>query len=365
MKQIKYNKCFIDISTPLPKLSLLQPKAVNNGIKPRTITPKKVDPKINVNNNIIGSISGGITGTLLPLVQSIEESNMPSINQYELDKLVLGDSSQSAFSQAIDALTGENTKRAVNAIQGSRFTSQAQTTDDLLNEWNQHTFLKKYDEPRDSGWGSVLGTLTGTPWLQYNLDDPSKGIANIDTYNIRAGLEGVQAGSGLGVWGVVGGAVLGDWASKAKAFTQKKHINKVNSAIDNKNRSDLAEFIQQSTDIDRNQLLQARANMITDNALSAIAANGGPIYIKPSKRGTFTAAAKQRGMGVQEFANKVLTNKDNHSSAMVKKANFARVFGGRHYSEGGSMNYKVGEVYDLSPQEIKRLKAIGYGIEEI
>ena len=328
MKQIKYNKCFIAVENPIPRLSSLQTTYYlqtpsNNGIKPRTITPKKIDPKINV-NNIVGSISGGVTGTLLPLVQSIEESNMPSINQYELDKLVLGDSSQSAFSQAIDALTGENTKRAVNAIQGNRFTSQAQTTDDLLNEWNQHSFLRKYDEPRDSGWGSVLGTLTGTPWLQYNLDDPSKGIANIDTYNIKAGLEGVQAGSGLGVWGVVGGAVLGDWASKAKAFTQKKHINKVNSAIDNKNRSDLAEFIQQSTDIDRNQLLQARANMITDNALSATAANGGPIYIKPSKRGTFTAAAKQRGMGVQEFANKVLANKDNYSSAMVKKANFAR-----------------------------------------
>ena len=326
MKQIKYNKCFIDISTPLPKLSSLQSKAVttsNNGLIPRTFNTQR-NFKRNINGNAISSIAGGITGTLLPLVQSIEESNMPLINQYELDKLVLGDSSQSAFSQAIDSLTGENTKRAVNAIQGSRFASQAQTTDDLLNEWNQHSFLRKYDEPRDSGWGSVLGTLTGTPWLQYNLDDPSKGIANIDTYNIRAGLEGVQAGSGLGVWGVVGGAVLGDWASKAKAFTQKKHINKVNSAIDNKNRSDLAEFIQQSTDIDRNQLLQARANMITDNALSAIAANGGPIYIKPSKRGTFTAAAKQRGMGVQEFANKVLANKDNYSSAMVKKANFAR-----------------------------------------
>lgn len=326
MKQIKYNKCFIAVENPIPRLSSLQTTYYlqtpsNNGFKPRIITPKS---KIKANNNIVGSISGGITGTLLPLVQSIEESNIPSINQYELDKLVLGDSSQSAFSQAIDALTGENTKGAVNAIQGSRFASQAQTTDDLLNEWNQHSFLRKYDEPRDSGWGSVLGTLTGTPWLQYNLDDPSKGIANIDTYNIRAGLEGVQAGSGLGVWGVVGGAVLGDWASKAKAFTQKKHINKVNSAIDNKNRSDLAEFIQQSTDIDRNQLLQARANMITDNALSATAANGGPIYIKPSKRGTFIAAAKQRGMGVQEFANKVLANKDNYSSAMVKKANFAR-----------------------------------------
>lgn len=50
----------------------------------------------------------------------------------------------------------------------------------------------------------------------------------------------------------------------------------------------------------------------------------GGIYIKPSKRGTFTAAAKKRGMGVQEFASKVLANKEDYSSAIVKKANFAR-----------------------------------------
>ena len=51
--------------------------------------------------------------------------------------------------------------------------------------------------------------------------------------------------------------------------------------------------------------------------------NGG-IHIAPSKRGTFTAAATKHNMGVQEFASKVLRNKDSYSPAMVKKANFAR-----------------------------------------
>lgn len=51
---------------------------------------------------------------------------------------------------------------------------------------------------------------------------------------------------------------------------------------------------------------------------------GGSIHIAPSKRGTFTAAATKHGMGVQEFASKVLRNKDSYSPAMVKKANFAR-----------------------------------------
>jgi len=51
--------------------------------------------------------------------------------------------------------------------------------------------------------------------------------------------------------------------------------------------------------------------------------NGG-IHIAPSKRGTFTAAATKHGMSVQGFASRVLANKENYSTAMVKKANFAK-----------------------------------------
>ena len=61
----------------------------------------------------------------------------------------------------------------------------------------------------------------------------------------------------------------------------------------------------------------------------------GGIYIAPSKRGTFTAAAKQHGMGVQAFASKVLANKSNYSPAMVKKANFARNASKWHHALGG------------------------------
>lgn len=61
----------------------------------------------------------------------------------------------------------------------------------------------------------------------------------------------------------------------------------------------------------------------------------GGIYIKPSKRGTFTAAAKKHGMSVQGFASKVLANKGNYSSAMVKKANFAKNASKWHHLYGG------------------------------
>ena len=73
------------------------------------------------------------------------------------------------------------------------------------------------------------------------------------------------------------------------------------------------------------------------------AKGGTDIHIKPSKRGTFTAAAKAHGKSVQGFASQVLANKDNYSSAMVKKANFARnaskwnhkKYGGRDKAENG------------------------------
>lgn len=51
--------------------------------------------------------------------------------------------------------------------------------------------------------------------------------------------------------------------------------------------------------------------------------SGKDIHIKKSKRGTFTKAAKQHGMSVQGFANKVLRNPSKYSAAMRKKANFA------------------------------------------
>lgn len=51
--------------------------------------------------------------------------------------------------------------------------------------------------------------------------------------------------------------------------------------------------------------------------------SGKDVRIKPSKRGTFTKAAKQHGMSVQGFANKVLKNPSKYSATMRKKANFA------------------------------------------
>lgn len=66
-------------------------------------------------------------------------------------------------------------------------------------------------------------------------------------------------------------------------------------------------------------------------------AEGGKIHIKPSKKGTFTAAAKKHGKSVQGFASQVLANKKDYSPAMVKKANFARNAAKWHHAFGGDL----------------------------
>jgi len=64
---------------------------------------------------------------------------------------------------------------------------------------------------------------------------------------------------------------------------------------------------------------------------------GGKIHIAPSKKGTFTAAASKHGMGVQEFASKVLANPEDYSPAMRKKANFARNASKWKHAYGGDL----------------------------
>lgn len=87
----------------------------------------------------------------------------------------------------------------------------------------------------------------------------------------------------------------------------------------------------------------------TFSNLESVFADGGDIHIAPSKRGTFTAAAKRRGLGVQEFASKVLSNKDKYSPAMVRKANFAHNSAGWKHGFGGNLFYNGEYVRRAAP----------------
>lgn len=93
-----------------------------------------------------------------------------------------------------------------------------------------------------------------------------------------------------------------------------------------------------------------------------LAASGGKIHIASSKKGTFTAAASKHGKSVQTFASQVLAHKENYSPAMVKKANFARNFGGHKHAEGGSQEVFPWMGTKLTPPIIPDIKSMVYTI---
>lgn len=119
-------------------------------------------------------------------------------------------------------------------------------------------------------------------------------------------------GGPLGIWGGYGNGAIGYELAK-----ENLGIKALNAA--NKGR------------------LTSLPNSFESPELNTFA-EGGKIHIKPSKRGTFTAAAKKHGKSVQSFASQVLANKENYSPAMVKKANFARNASKWKHAFGGDLN---------------------------
>ena len=117
------------------------------------------------------------------------------------------------------------------------------------------------------------------------------------------------------------------WALQKES--QENPLDKISKNTLTDSMMKLTTIQEQSRERDREY--EAFAN------LESVFADGGEIHIKDSKKGTFTAAAKKHGMGVQEFASKVLANKDNYSPAMVRKANFARNASHWSHAFGGPM----------------------------
>lgn len=75
----------------------------------------------------------------------------------------------------------------------------------------------------------------------------------------------------------------------------------------------------------------------------------GGIYIKPENRGKFSAAAKRAGMGTQAYAKHILANKENYSSTLVKRANFARNAAKWHHEMGGLQQFATAGMYGDPP----------------
>jgi hypothetical protein len=106
------------------------------------------------------------------------------------------------------------------------------------------------------------------------------------------------------------------------------------------------------------QIMQAIQQQQSQSPDSMMAYGG--IHINPANKGKFTASANRAGMSVQEFASKVLANKEDYSSTQVKRANFARNAAGWNKQMGGMTQ---GSELELHPDEIQNLIDQGYGIE--
>lgn len=181
---------------------------------------------------------------------------------------------------------------------------------------------------------SLLGEWNSTNLLDnnYNVDD-IRGYSDREMAGKILGSvgKGALAGSKFGpigtlIGGAIGGissgfgAFIGTKKAEDEAFQLKKLQREANSRV-------VDAFNSQAQDF----------NMQNFNNRT-IAADGGKIHIKKKNKGKFTAAAKKAGMGVQEYASHVLANKERYSPTLVKRANFAKNFGGRKRAYGGILN---------------------------
>lgn len=214
-----------------------------------------------------------------------------------------------------------------NSMENMGKNVEASSLDSLMEQWGTTSNIGNQYSWRDVR-GKTDGELAGSI--------------------LGSGLSGAAAGAAAGPIGaIVGGAVgligsgIGAAVGRNKA---ERKAGQLNDMADEANLRQQLAFASNADSIMDQQNLAA---------MSTLAAHGGKIYIKPSKRGTFTAAAKRRGLGVQEFASKVLANKENYSPAMVKKANFAKNFGGHRKDEGG---YKE-QAKDILKEQVDGLKS--------
>lgn len=121
----------------------------------------------------------------------------------------------------------------------------------------------------------------------------------------------------------------GWFSHKAKNLT-----NKLRAQAEAANTRLYNNFNQAADITNENQFLQSMYN---------VEAFGGPLFkeggimIKKENRGKFTESANRANMGVQEYARHILANKEDYSPTLIKRANFARNFGGRK-AFGGDLN---------------------------
>ena len=117
-------------------------------------------------------------------------------------------------------------------------------------------------------------------------------------------------------------------------------------------------FNQAADVTNENQFLQGMYNV---GALGGSLFKEGGIMIKKENRGKFTESANRANMGIQEYARHILANKEDYSPTLIKRANFARNFGGRK-AFGGDLNsnYSTGDIIEVNEEQANQLRKAGY-----
>lgn len=193
------------------------------------------------------------------------------------------------------------------------------------------------DFSENSDYQSFLDSISNFNYAKddYEMSDV-RGVSGWDMVgNTLSSIgAGATAGfqSGGGPWGAIAGAAVGLGSSLAGIFIGNKKAREKAAEL-----NAAAELANDRADASKMMQFNSLNNDSYIESLKNLAADGGSIHIKKKNRGKFTASAKRAGMGVQEFARHVLANRDKYSPTTVKRANFARNFGGRKHGEGGNL----------------------------
>lgn len=181
--------------------------------------------------------------------------------------------------------------------------------------------------------GGLTNRMFGSKLNQENINAVKGNISS--TANASFGGSSDDLMSQLSDASMVGNINKGD-IGKDGWFSNKagKLTNQLRAQAEKANTRLYNNFNQAADITNENQFLQGMYN---------IGAFGGPLFkdggimIKKENRGKFTESANRANMGVQEYARHILANKEDYSSTLIKRANFARNFGGRK-AFGGDLN---------------------------
>lgn len=181
--------------------------------------------------------------------------------------------------------------------------------------------------------GGLTNRMFGSKLNQENINQVKGNISSTANTSFGGSADDLMNQlSGASMLGNINRSDIGKdgWFShKAKNLT-----NKLKSQAEAANTRLYNNFNQAADVTNENQFLQSMYN---------VEAFGGPLFkeggimIKKENRGKFTESANRANMGVQEYARHILANKEDYSPTLIKRANFARNFGGRK-AFGGDLN---------------------------